>query len=430
MDTGTFVKPTFEELTGNLKPVFELMSFPTKGQKHQKQRHMVFGSIVKAALRDPENEVFFISKKEKYNAEKYPVSHNCFLTVKAAMEAQGWLALVPRQIAKDGLSRRWKVSQSLIDLVVGLELEWVDRKPERERKAKHQLVEVRYGSLAKYLSIEGHKLPVPTHTQDDLDTLREQMAEINELASLHTFTGLVSKKGEPKSFTGYYRIFNHTLERGGRTYTGFEVMREKDRLEQIKIDGEPVAEIDIKSCQPNILFAQTITEYLPYEGAPTAKDFYSLVVARLGNIVQRNDVLCYRQRSCHLSREQVKGIVTKALGKGALPQHRWPRGTKVAGVSWKEEVLPVFHEVMPFMGLLQPIKMDGLVLQNLEADIVFSTLYGLYKHRDIPTIPVHDALICKQSDAEAVTNALKLSFWFKTGLVPLIEVKKHMTGNR
>lgn len=410
INSGTFVKPTYEEVTGNLKPVFELLSFSTQGEKHQRQRHLVFGSILKAALSDEEHKIYFISMKEKYNAEKYPVSHKAFTRVKKAMEAKGWLSVVPRQIAKDGLARRWQVSQSLIDRVEGLELEFVDLKPVRERKAKHQLVEVRQSTLAKYLRIEGYSLPTPTHSQEDLDKLREQMAEINELASNHIFEGLLTgKQREPRAFSqGYYRIFNHTLNRGGRVYTGFEAMREEDRLNRIRIDGEPIAEIDIKSCQPNILYAQTFTEALPYEDAPLAKDFYSLVVARLGNI---------------LDRDQVKDIVTKALGKGSLPQHRWPKGMKVKGVHWKNDVLPTFKIIMPFIDLLQPITMDGLVLQNLEAGIIFNTMYGLYRHKGIPTIPVHDALICKQSDAETVTQTLSQVFWMKTGLVPLIENK-------
>ena len=408
--SGTFVKPTYEEVSGNLKPVFELLSFNTHGEKHQSKRLLVFGSIVKAALSDEENKVYFISKKEKYNAEKYPVSHNAFTRVKEAMEAKGWLSLVPRQIAKDGLARRWQVSRSLIDRLAGLDLEFTDLKPVRERKAKHQLVEVRQSTLAKYLRIEGYSLPAPAHTQEDLDKLREQMVEINELASNHTFEGLLTgKQRETRAFSqGYYRIFNHTLDRGGRVYTGFEAMREEDRLSRIKIDGEAVAEIDIKSCQPNILYAQTFTEALPYEDAPLAKDFYSLVVARLGNI---------------LDRDQVKDIVTKALGQGSLPQHRWPKGMKVKGVQWKNDVLPVFKEMMPFIDRLRPITMDGLVLQNIEAGIVFNTLYGLYRHKGIPTIPVHDALICKQSDALIVTQTLSQVFWMKTGLVPLIEKK-------
>lgn len=78
---------------------------------------------------------------------------------------------------------------------------------------------------------------------------------------------------------------------------------------------------------------------------------------------------------------------------------------------------------MQFVDLSQPITVDGLVLQNLEAGIIFNTMYGFYRHKGIPTTPVHDVLICKQSDAEAVTRTLSQVFWMKTGLVPLIENK-------
>jgi len=202
INSGTFVKPTYMELTGNLKPVFERLIFNTHGPRHQNQRLLVFGSIVKSGLSDDESRVYFISMKEKYNAEKYPVSHNCFTTVRKAMEAEGWLSVVPKQIAKDGLARRWQINKALRELVVDLDLEFEDLKPERERKAKHQLVEVRRSTLAKYLRTAGYKLPTPTHTEEDLDRLRDQMFEINELASKYKFEGLLTgKQREPKSFS-------------------------------------------------------------------------------------------------------------------------------------------------------------------------------------------------------------------------------------
>lgn len=413
--TGTFIKPAYKELTGSLKPLFDQLSFSTKGLKHLAQREIVFNSIMKAALSDPDNLVFWTSNKQKYNSEKYPVALNCFQTVVDSMRSKEWLSLDETQIAKDGLSRRWFVAQHLTDYIQiqdeGLQLEWFDLKPKRERKAKNQLVEVRRSRLRKDLRLRGFKLPVFNVDQADLSKHQDQMLELNNLMLQHKFEGLCFKDGEPFEFSGLYRVFNHTLTRGGRMYGGVEQMPKVLRKPNLRIDGSRVAVVDIKSSHPNILYSlylknclTTMKNHRHHQG----KDFHTITSDRLNGL---------------LTRKEVKEIVNIAMGKGEFNQNRWPRGYRVKGVSWKDDVLPIMMEVMPFLANLKPLRLDGPTLQYIEVDILFDAMYGLYKHRGIAVLPIHDAFVCRIEDVETVKSVLKSTFEFKTGLRPMCSVE-------
>jgi hypothetical protein len=61
--------------------------------------------------------------------------------------------------------------------------------------------------------------------------------------------------------------------------------------------------------------------------------------------------------------------------------------------------------------------------QYIEADILFDAMYGLYKHRGIAVLPIHDAFVCRVEDLEIVTSVLKSTFEFKTGLRPICSVE-------
>lgn len=407
-NSGKFVKPTFEEQTGILDDIFNLLEFTTQGPKHMAKRKLAFDSIVKAALSDEEHQVYWITNKEKWNYEEYPVSHICFRKVIGAMKAKNWISLIDGQTAKDGIARRWQVHDDLIELVHGLECEWIDLKPKRQRRRRP--VEVRRSRLRNDLKLKGFSLPAFEHDKEAVAKLTEGMIELNNMMLEHSFEGLTDTHGEPFEFSGLYRVFNHTLSRGGRMYGGCE-QTPKGLRKDIKIDGSRVVELDIRSSHPNILYSMTLKEHLPMEEAPSGQDFYQLTSDRLGGL---------------LTRGEVKGIVTRAIGKGSLSVRRWPYGYAKPKVKWETEVLPAFLQVMPFLKLLKPIEMDGLRLQQIEAEFLFETVDGLYRHKGIPVLPIHDALLCREQDADTVMQCLRLSFWFKTGVVPQIRITQSL----
>jgi hypothetical protein len=406
---GTFVRFVWQEETKGLLPLFEQLKFQTGGPKHTAKRLLVFRSIIKAAMQDADNQVFWITNRDKHQAEQYGLSLHVVTAVAEALVERGWLSLIPRQVSKDGYARRWLVSDDLLKQVPH-GLEWTNLKPERPVLDRHELVKINHRILKRYHLQQGYRLPPPRHTRQQLEEVTSKLEELNSLAFQHTFTGLLSKSGEPREFRGFNRTFSHDLFWAGRTYGGCEQMPEERRFE-ILIDGEPVVELDIKACQPNILYSRTIEKHLPYEEAPRGGDLYTQVAEKLDYI---------------LNRDQVKAVVMKALGNASFPRHRWPYGLKVKGVAWAG-VAAVFLQEMPFLDRLRPVEEDTFTLQHTEASILFEAMYRLYKDYGIAVLPVHDALVVSRHQVQTATDMLSKTFWLRTSLVPRIDLKKRAT---
>ena len=78
---------------------------------------------------------------------------------------------------------------------------------------------------------------------------------------------------------------------------------------------------------------------------------------------------------------------------------------------------------MPFLELLEPLKEDTFTLQYSEATIIYDTVYNLYKHKNVPTLPVHDSLVTPTKYQDIVMHSLSSAFWYKTGVRPRLTVK-------
>ena len=418
LSTGSFVEPIYQELSGSLTGLYSELFFKTSGPKHTAKRMQVFGSIIRAALLDSNREVYWISYKTNFTSEGYGVSHKAFYNVVKAMNQKGWLSPRTDQIPRDGYAKRWIVVQSLADSAAALELDFEDVSPNfgRPPLKPQELIKVKHRTLPDYLYNKGYRLPSPVVPTEAKEALVSSLNHINELAlSSHTFEGLRRRNGSPLQFRGFYRTFNHNLQGGGRTYGACEAMRPEDRL-NIKIDGEAVAEIDVVSCQPTILFSRGIIDHLPLDEAPRAYDFYSAVVTALDG---------------QLTRDDVKAVVNKAFGTANIPKHRWPDELKEvrerlsngpSGCLKWPDVVSVLLEHMPFLALLQPVKEDTFTLQNTESSILHHTMYGLYKHKGVAVLPVHDSLVVPQSKVEVTKKALENAFWFKTGVIPMLKI--------
>ena len=402
---GSFVRPVWIEKTGALDKFFNQLSFTTKGPKHRANRFVVFASIVKAALEDEDNLVYWISNREKHTNEGYPVSLKVFNGVVSALKKAGWIDVAPNQMAKDGRARRFVVSSSLTESLIYSQLKWDNLKPDRPPLTKKVLVKINARPRKRYLVQKGFVLPPRDYTENDVEAVRNELEALNSLALEHSFTGLKTSSGMSKNFRGFYRVFIHNLEWAGRLYGGCEQMRPDDRS-LLRIDDEEVCEIDIAACQPTILSSRKC-EAQPFEEAPEAPDYYALVVEKLNGL---------------LSRDEVKSVITKALGNGNLPTRNWPQGLKKAGYKWSD-VVTAFLEAMPSLSELEPIKEDTFTLQFTEASIIFDTIFNLYKHTDIAALPVHDSIVVSRAHMEQVKRTLSSTFWYKTGVRPRLSIK-------
>ncbi|WP_334066722.1 hypothetical protein [Nereida ignava] len=417
LSSGSFVEPVYAELSGSLSNVYSELSFTTSGPKHTAKRLQVFASIIRAALSSTNNEVYWLRNKPKYDQQNYTVSYNCFRLVVNAMNEAGWITPRTDQRSKDGYAIRWVVSQELLlDRIDTDKLEFVDQSPpDKPPLQPSELVRVSHRTLQTYLTRKGFRLAPPALPPEELQALRDSIEQLNEMASQHTFDGLLRANGDPKPFRGFYRTFIHDLQGGGRLYGGCEQMKPEDRL-KIRIDGEAVSEVDIVSCQPSILLGRSLKANLPFDTSPLARDFYSCVVEALDG---------------QLTRDEVKLVVNKALGTANIPKHQWPNDLKEARqrLSESQQTTPKWSDIsdvilkeMPFLKLLQPLSEDTFTLQHTEAAMLYDVMWGLYKHKGVAALPVHDSLVVPQSQVDVTKKALENSFWFKTGVVPMLRV--------
>lgn len=89
--------------------------------------------------------------------------------------------------------------------------------------------------------------------------IKNEVKEMNEWLENTNIT----YKDEPIANVAYRRIFTDSVDKGGRLYTlggGVQLLPQRVRNESLKIDGEPVVELDYNAIHPNIAYQQLLTE--------------------------------------------------------------------------------------------------------------------------------------------------------------------------
>lgn len=210
------------------------------------------------------------------------------------------------------------------------------------------------------------------------------------------------------------RVFNDgRLDRGGRVYGDWQSRKAVERL-TFTIDGEPVCEVDIKASYL-FLTAQITGWTVKLEGDP-----YMQIPFVRENTKLRG-----------LAKVLVSAILSKPNGV-----KQFPEGKKVdenrRTISLKAEYgLPKKAKVQDYLSdiyLAFPFlqKMGGCAgrLMFMESELILQTMTELLE-RDNPivTYPVHDCLICKQSDEQEVVEALQSVMLSKLGSSPTIDVE-------
>lgn len=404
---GSFVRFVYRPTSDSLIPLFLEMSFTTKGSKHTEKRMISFASVIATAMQDKDGVVYFSSYKTAFDAEDYPVSFNVVQRVWKEMQRLGWLTLCSGTVAMDGHAKRWQVSPDFLALVPE-DVDFENLKP--RRPMTRELVTVGFRNLNEKEKKLNLTLP-PFDRNENTSLQASRLAALNELALQHGFEGLLTKKGLPREFNGFRRTFKHTTYWGGRIFGGCEQMHKEDRL-KLKIDDQPVVELDISASQPTLLFAavahnlnlQQIDGVHSHEPLQ-ARDYYS-------------NVKC-------LSRADVKKIVMRAIGNAGLPRIGWTHGFKkfYPKTKWSD-VRAQFIAAMPFLDHLQPMKYDALTLQYFESEIMMQTLEQLFL-QGIPALPVHDSIVVPRGHQEQARRVFASVFEWKTGVVPILKVSSN-----
>jgi hypothetical protein len=235
----------------------------------------------------------------------------------------------------------------------------------------------------------------------ETDRLEADVKDLNEFLAGFELTGARHE--------GYIRIFNNaTWKKGGRLYSvgedSYQLMPETKRL-QMLINGETVAEIDIK--------ASYLTIYHAKLGAPLepASDPY----ARVGIV-----------------REVAKLWCIASFGKSA-PSLRWPAkmakeyrkntGNDLGKVASAKKVAAAMLEAFPALQKLERYSQIWADLQFIEAEAIIGTMLILMRTHAVPSLSMHDGIIVPGSKADLAKSILVSEYRRKVGVEPMLTVE-------
>jgi hypothetical protein len=260
----------------------------------------------------------------------------------------------------------------------------------------------------------------PTRNTAEAKGLRNEVAELN--------AHFVAHKLEGARHIGWVRKFHgaspdkYMLNRGGRLYsqppmpaTNYQSMPQEQRL-KLRMDGEPVSEIDISASYLTI--------------------FYAAHSKRL----ERNDAYSDIIGPAALDRAIVKFWVNASFGNRSLitkwspnlkkafaKRHRengWTIDSKKYPVRSVREKTLARHPLLGQWGTQTAPNMPWSYghLMFSESRVIISTMLRLAREHNIPAAPVHDSLIVPRSKEVIAYRILDEQFTKIIGVVPMLKL--------
>jgi hypothetical protein len=249
--------------------------------------------------------------------------------------------------------------------------------------------------------------PMEFKKTSHVEFIENAVRELNAYFAKHTLRGGLHH--------GYVRIFSNgddpdfEWNKGGRFYSqhfsdSYQVMS-GERRRMMTINGEPVAEIDIR--------ASYLTIFLSMHGIQldATKDPYEL------------------QGFGEEHRTAVKSWFTGTFGN-AKPIRRWPSEMlkdepalsqyRVASIT--EAVMAKYPALATWGQPLNGHTLSWADLMFRESDVMFGAMRFLMLMQKTPSLSVHDSLIVPASKAEIAKEAITMSFHAKQRVEPLLKI--------
>ncbi|MFK4561861.1 hypothetical protein ABIF94_002460 [Bradyrhizobium ottawaense] len=229
-------------------------------------------------------------------------------------------------------------------------------------------------------------------------TLRRRVQRINdwlldadiELTGTHDSARL-GKEGE--IIASYRRTVRRTFnnkswQQGGRLSGGFWMtMPRKDRFRQIRMNGKPVADVDYQQLFPRLAYVrarapQPTGDLYDVMGDGTGRDGWKLLLNAL--------------------------LFTRG------PLKRWPRGCSplLPELNLKQALALLEQKHEPIAHLFGTG--IGFELMFLESELLIAVVTHLFQS-GIPALPLHDAVLVAEPNAEAAKAAMKHAFCAGSG---------------
>jgi hypothetical protein len=232
--------------------------------------------------------------------------------------------------------------------------------------------------------------------------LEADVRELNEFLARYELTGA--------EHYGYERTFNNlSWKKGGRLYSSgedcYQRLSETERL-KMTINGEPVAEIDIKASFLTIYHAM-VKQPLRGSGDP-----YAAVA--------------------EIDRSIVKLWTTISFGN-SNPATRWPpetakdfkneTGKDLGKVARAKDIAQKMLETFPALKKLETLSEAWAHLQYREGQAVMGTMLVLMREYGIPSLSMYDGIIIPRSKSGLAQTTLKKVFKEMVGVEPVLTIK-------
>lgn len=229
------------------------------------------------------------------------------------------------------------------------------------------------------------------------------------------------------------RIFNQSLEFGGRFYKASHLIIPKEHRRLILIDNQPTTEPDFKSQHYSLLYAMKGIELDPVKNDPYIIKGYSRTTAKIASLVLLNSeniagfkasVTKSGSPANKLTMDQYKAayeLWLKRTSQGL--EYEQPRKPKIAkgfifgmpDFIQGEDLYKSITERHSAIADLFGTDNIGGILQKLDSSIMARALSELAK-KEIPGLPVHDSIRCKMEDERVVIEEMKAAYHSKIGL--------------
>lgn len=219
-----------------------------------------------------------------------------------------------------------------------------------------------------------------------------------------------------------YRIFNETLDMGGRFYGDYQNLPKADRR-RLVINGMRTLEPDYSALHPNLLYANEGIQLKLHDDVYQVGGYDRKVIKRVMlSLLNTSDVSALATRittsgkpknkqlyeTMTLERKGMEANQIKSNGFYKMFMIGMP--DNVDGVDLIAQLLERHKPIAHRFGE----KHLGIKLMNQDSNIMANVLDVLIaKH--IPALPIHDSLRCKISDLDIVVNTMQEQYKLLTG---------------
>lgn len=232
--------------------------------------------------------------------------------------------------------------------------------------------------------------------------------------------------GKPIADVAYRRIFSGDLEKGGRLYTlggGVQLLPQHIRASSLKIDGEPVVELDYSAIHPSICYQQmynndgfSIYDVMGKDFSPYDADLSFIKVDN--KLKTQWEQLTGKINNPH--RQLAKLAILIGMNSDDMNSAAWTLGNKVKldrekdiqdqdfyAMSGTNDYGKVLEAVRNHNDFIRDMFFNdgGIMLQNIDSKIMMN-IVGAMGEKGHAVLAYHDSVLVKQSAEEDLRSAM------------------------